>query len=281
MKACAAALLACAALAAHPLGNASVNHYARLEPTAQGVDLTYVLDLAEIPSFELFQSWDLQPRAASRAQIESKAVEQARAWLEHLRFTSSGQPVPAHFSGAEVALADGAGGILLLRITAHAQITAAGNLAYEDANYPDRSGWKEIVIAAGAGATITKASQTAADLSRALTEYPADPTLAPPQDLKAELSWTAAGPEVSGAPPTPPGPKAATPRLAARSTSVPSAPVTAPAAPAAGAEPPAPPPDTQPGESLPGSLLIVSAAILLVGGTRHLRGVFARARSKP
>ena len=38
-----------ACLWAHPMGNFSVNHYARLQFGAPGVQLTYVLDLAEIP----------------------------------------------------------------------------------------------------------------------------------------------------------------------------------------------------------------------------------------
>jgi hypothetical protein len=36
-----------AGLAAHPMGNFSVNHYARLEPGAHGVAIRYVMDLAE------------------------------------------------------------------------------------------------------------------------------------------------------------------------------------------------------------------------------------------
>ena len=48
----------CAGLAAaHPMGNFSVNHYARLEPDAHGVAIRYVMDLAEIPTFEMFQQW--------------------------------------------------------------------------------------------------------------------------------------------------------------------------------------------------------------------------------
>jgi len=39
-----------AVLRAHPMGNFSVNHYARIEPGAQGVEILYVLDLAEIPA---------------------------------------------------------------------------------------------------------------------------------------------------------------------------------------------------------------------------------------
>ena len=49
-------------LQAHPMGNFSVNHYARIEPSAQAVEILYVLDLAEIPTFELLQKWNLQFR---------------------------------------------------------------------------------------------------------------------------------------------------------------------------------------------------------------------------
>jgi hypothetical protein len=38
---------------AHPMGNFSVNHYSRLHFRQSGVELTYVLDLAEIPTFQL------------------------------------------------------------------------------------------------------------------------------------------------------------------------------------------------------------------------------------
>ena len=41
-----------ALLLAHPMGNFSVNHYAKLQPSPNGVELEYVLDLAEIPTFE-------------------------------------------------------------------------------------------------------------------------------------------------------------------------------------------------------------------------------------
>ena len=46
-------------LEAHPMGNFSVNHYTRLEVSAHRVAVTYALDLAEIPTFELLQQWKL------------------------------------------------------------------------------------------------------------------------------------------------------------------------------------------------------------------------------
>ncbi len=65
-------------------------------------------------------------------------------------------------------------------------------MTYLDGNYPDRAGWKEIVIQATDGVTLERASQRDEDISHALSAYPPDPTVAPPQDLHAELAWRAA-----------------------------------------------------------------------------------------
>ena len=73
-----------AALHAHPMGNFSVNHYARLEPGANGLTITYVLDLAELPTTELIQSWGVE-RDAPRAVLEAQASAQARQWAASSR----------------------------------------------------------------------------------------------------------------------------------------------------------------------------------------------------
>jgi ABC-type nickel/cobalt efflux system permease component RcnA len=72
---------------------------------------------------------------------------------------------------------------------------AQGKVEYEDRNYAGRAGWKEIVIAAGEGASIESATQSDTDRSQALTAYPQDPTIAPPQDLQASLEWAMGGTE--------------------------------------------------------------------------------------
>lgn len=43
---------------AHPLGNFSVNHYSRLEVAPSQIQTFYVVDLAEIPTFQLKQKID-------------------------------------------------------------------------------------------------------------------------------------------------------------------------------------------------------------------------------
>jgi nickel/cobalt transporter (NicO) family protein len=165
----------CAGLAAaHPMGNFSVNHYARLEPDAHGVAIRYVMDLAEIPTFEMFQQW------GTGADPQQKAIEQAREWAANLEITVSGRRVPARVVRAHITLAEGAGNMRVARITADLHVDAApGAFTYEDRNYQRRSGWKEIVGPGGE------------DRSAALTAYPQDPMAAPPQDLKTAFSWTA------------------------------------------------------------------------------------------
>jgi len=186
-----------ATLCAHPMGNFSVSHYARIEVNGGGAEIRYVLDLAEIPSFQLLQQWGLSADSP-RNLLDAQATAQARDWVRNLEVTCDGRSVSPRFEGATLALTPGAGGAPVMRITSTLKLAvAAGSLSYEDRNYPDRAGWKEIVIAEGSGASIERASQDDMDRSQALTAYPADPTVAPPQDLKASVDWIAAAPVVA------------------------------------------------------------------------------------
>ncbi len=184
-----------ALLAGHPLGNFSVNHYARFDAGSRGVAMQYVIDLAEIPTFELMRDWGLDQNSP-RQELDQKAAEQARTWMSKLAIRVDGKPVNPVFESAEAAIADGAGGLPVLRISTRMRIKSpAGRLEYEDHNYEGRAGWKEIVIASRSGAQLQDASQSAEDRSQALTSYPPNPMLAPPQDLRAEFQWTAAAPQ--------------------------------------------------------------------------------------
>ncbi|HSU69619.1 MAG TPA: hypothetical protein VLJ39_22230, partial [Tepidisphaeraceae bacterium] len=180
---------------AHPMGNFSVNHYARMTPDAHGVSIEYVLDLAEIPTFELFQQW------GPDADLKKMAIEQARLWAGKLSLKVDGKPAPARVVNAEAKLSEGAGNMQVARISAELRVDSApGAVTYEDRNYEGRSGWKEIVLPGGKSK------------SGALTAYPQDPMVAPPQDLKAAFSWTAPAvpvahpstPVTTDAPVTPP-----------------------------------------------------------------------------
>src|SRR5271157_2709969 len=93
------AVLTSAALA-HPMGNFSVNHYSRLVFRQSGVELTYVLDLAEIPTF----------------QLQGAPEKLASEWVSRLALTENGLPVAWHIRSVSAKKSDGAGGMPTLRV---------------------------------------------------------------------------------------------------------------------------------------------------------------------
>ena len=183
-------LLAGAGLAtAHPMGNFSVNHYARLEPGAKGLIITYVLDLAELPTVELIQSWGVE-RTSPQAVMEAQAAAQARQWAASLKVTENGKPLLGILQSTLLAVETGAGGIPLYRISTQIRYLAhGGKIEFEDNNYATRAGWREIVVRPAVGGELLSASVGSEDRSEALTLYPKDQEKAPPQDSKAWLEW--------------------------------------------------------------------------------------------
>src|SRR5689334_21498351 len=126
-----------AALWAHPMGNFSVSHYTRISVGPKGADLLYVLDLAEIPTFELLRQWKLE-RTSPQAELEHKAAEQAREWSRNLKITANGRAVKPLFERADLTISNGAGALVVSRIAARMKLpVSAGKLEFEDGNYPD------------------------------------------------------------------------------------------------------------------------------------------------
>ena len=182
---------------AHPMGNFSVNHYSRLHFHQSGVDLTYVLDFAEIPTFQLMDRW--------RADHD----KQAKEWVDNLALLQNGRKVDWQIRSITAKTSDGAGGMAVLRvaITAYGSLEG-GEIRYSDGNFPGRAGWKEIVIDRESDAVLHRASQGSLDLSKALTVYPTDPSITPPQDLSATVEWSPA-PTMTATAKVEPGPASA------------------------------------------------------------------------
>src|SRR6266508_4939454 len=129
-----AALAAPVAAAAHPLGNFTVNRFSRLEVSGPRVYVFYVLDLAEIPTF---QAGKIDARAYSRRIARGVTL------------TVDGRP--ARLVPVQSALAHprGAGGLRTTRleiVLRGRRLTGASEVRYVDTNYAERIGWKEIVV---------------------------------------------------------------------------------------------------------------------------------------
>jgi nickel/cobalt exporter len=176
-------------LAAHPMGSFSVSHYTRLEVSAEGVEVTYILDLANVPGYILLRDW-------KSANGPHTAVEQAQEWAKGLEFRAGGKLVKPQFVRADIRDARPDAVV----ITSTFKLTGvASPLQFEDHNFPDRFGWKEIVIRSGPGAAIVTASQGSTGRSNGLDAYPADAMTTAPRDLRASVDWRA-GPSAGVAP---------------------------------------------------------------------------------
>jgi nickel/cobalt transporter (NicO) family protein len=129
-----AALALPVAAAAHPLGNFTVNRFSRVEVAGPRVYVRYVLDLAEIPTFQAghIEARRFARRIATGAQL---TVDGRRARLVAVEWA--------------LAHPNGAGGLETTRlevILRGPRLAARSAVTYRDDNYADRIGWKEIVV---------------------------------------------------------------------------------------------------------------------------------------
>ena len=132
----ACALAAPLAASAHPLGNFTINRFSRVEVSGNRIFVVYVLDLAEIPTFQA-------------GRIDTKAYAKRIAAGAHL--TVDGREAPLVPGALALAHPPGAGGLRTTRLELILRgpvLSASSRVVYRDTNYRGRIGWKEIVVGA-------------------------------------------------------------------------------------------------------------------------------------
>lgn len=170
----------------HPMGNFSVNRHARFEARPSGVQLTYVLELAEQPAFELIEGWGLNAER-DRGAVEKRAADEAGAWAGGLKVSLNGAPAGVRFERAEAHVREGVGGLPVLRVSMRGWMDGTGGtVEYHDTNFAGRAGWSEVVVAAGPGARVEASTHTAEDRSSALTSFSG----VAPRDVRARFRWS-------------------------------------------------------------------------------------------
>jgi ABC-type nickel/cobalt efflux system permease component RcnA len=208
MKRVALAIAAVAALAAplaanaHPLGNFTINRYSELDVAGNRVYLLYVLDLAEIPTF--------QARGTSAASYVHRIAA-------NVHLTVDGAPARLLPMEHELAHPPGQGGLDTTRLEllfAGPTLTSRSRLEYHDGNYAGRLGWKEIVIGSSAQATLARSTAPSYSTSDRLLAYPKN-LLQSPLDVTSATAVASPGP-AAGSPPTLLSPEALAQRVAVR-----------------------------------------------------------------
>jgi ABC-type nickel/cobalt efflux system permease component RcnA len=179
-RACALAALllslACAVLVrpggagAHPLGNFTVNHHAGIELAGSRIYVRFVLDLAEIPTF--------QEGARVRAPGYTAAV------ARDLELRVDGSRAPLGLLAHRVSTRPGAGGLPTLRFEAVYRAARTGaSLTFSDRTFARRIGWREVTVSARDGARLVDASVPSESRSDELRVYP-QRLLASPLDVR-------------------------------------------------------------------------------------------------
>jgi nickel/cobalt exporter len=173
-----AALVVPVAASAHPLGNFTINRFSRLETSGPRLYVLYVLDMAEIPTF---QAGRIDQRAYAR-----RIARNAELIVDGRR---------AHLTPVAHALAHprGAGGLRTTRLELVLRgpiLHEESKVIYQDNNYRGRIGWKEIVVGAKAHSISDELRaypkdllQSPLDVTRVVTQLAPDDGRATPPAL--------------------------------------------------------------------------------------------------
>ena len=176
---------------AHPLGNFTVNHYAGIELAGDRVFVRYVLDLAEIPTF---QSGDRVARASAiRRSSRASSISASAASAPVLRpWRTACRSVPEP------------GGLPTLRLRGRLRRrrSAVPRSPFADRSFASRIGWREITVSARDGARLVHVIRAGDEPVRRAACLPAGRSFSSPLDVGRRrrvsyLATRARGPSAS------------------------------------------------------------------------------------
>jgi nickel/cobalt exporter len=160
---------------AHPLGNFTINLYSGISVVPHQIRIHYALDMAEIPTFQETQRIDTNGDGApSLTEQQAWARQRAPELMGELHLTVDGRPVPLTIDSSAMEFHPGQGGLNVLRLDAtfSGPAPTAGEAHFEDANYPDHIGWREVTAAGADGEAVQSSSVPVQSVSDELRAYP-------------------------------------------------------------------------------------------------------------
>jgi len=185
---------------AHPMGNFSINHYAKIIPGDETIELDYIIDMAEIPTFQETESDGLIAKVGD-PNIAQYLARQDDRLRNGLVLRAGKEPLHLETVSRQAIFPPGAGGLPTMKMgfVYRARLPRRIDsiplaLHYRDDNFPNRAGWKEVIAINGPGAALLNSSVPRVDRSFELTNYPTDLLHSPPQALEADVTLKAAAP---------------------------------------------------------------------------------------
>jgi ABC-type nickel/cobalt efflux system permease component RcnA len=176
----------------HPMGNFSINHYSGITIGKKSVEIVYLIDMAEIPTYQDMRQFGMTTKAESPANV-TYLEDQEKQLRNGLTLDCDGQTLALTTLSRRMKFSEGAGSLptMKLEFVFRGDFDAAADshqLSYRDSNFPGRAGWKEIVVV-GDGVSLLQSNAPQADRSRQLSDYSTDLLSSPPQQLSATVDF--------------------------------------------------------------------------------------------
>jgi nickel/cobalt transporter (NicO) family protein len=177
---------------AHPLGNFTINHYAGVQIAPDGVEIDYVLDMAEIPAFAEINQLDTnRNRKTESVEAVEYASQKCQEANSHLQLLIDEQPVALKAVNSAVEFPPGVGGLSSLRLSCDfhqaIKLVSANQLVFEDKFYPQRLGWREITVVANS--IPIQGNFTSNSITNRLTNYPNNLLSSPLDQRRISLNF--------------------------------------------------------------------------------------------
>jgi ABC-type nickel/cobalt efflux system permease component RcnA len=185
-------LAAAPSAGAHPLGNATVNHYDGLRLYADRIEDTAVEDVAEIPTLQRKPLIDADGDGRlSRAETAAYAHRQCASLASTVTLTVGRTRLHLRVAGADYGERPGAIdlmiGRLVCRLTASVDLSHPSTVAIDDEWDGAGIGWHELT-AVGNGVSLRNSPVPAKSVSDALWHYPNDLLSSPLDQRGASIS---------------------------------------------------------------------------------------------
>ena len=180
---------------AHPMGNFSISHYAGIRIESGELEILYLIDMAEIPTFQEMQQTGITARPDDPHLINYLSMK-AREFGSGLKLSINGQMLRLRPVSQQVIFPPGAGNLPTMKfgfvyrakIPEHC-MTESCQMDYQDVNLADRAGWKEITVSHSQEVTLTSSTVPDHDRSGQLSNYPTDLLNSPPRDVQANITF--------------------------------------------------------------------------------------------
>jgi ABC-type nickel/cobalt efflux system permease component RcnA len=179
---------------AHPMGNFSINHYSGVHVARNFVEVRYIIDIAEIPTYQEIQNAGIVAQSGDPS-LASYLTQQTALWNKNLHLEIDGETIRLSLVSDSIIFPPGAGGLPTMKIgVVYRGVflpskSPSMRLHYADSNYEGHAGWKEIVVSGGKGVTFEQGQRFQTDRSQQLSNYPTNLLESPPQDLEADVAY--------------------------------------------------------------------------------------------